>query len=115
MPAKHSAKMKDETIIQYCMFNDFENKENQVVEFGFEGLTKPGKGLEIQPQGSDYCGQFTMVDEPFNDDKQDIFDKHVEENSLLTRFNELDPIKNLLDDESIASFLSDHDYNYLDR
>ena len=56
-----------------------------------------------------------MVDEPFNDDKQDIFDKHVEENSLLTRFNELDPIKNLLDDESIASFLSDHDYNYLDR
>ena len=47
MPVKSSVKMQDETTIQYCMFNDFEKKENQVVEFGFEGLTKPGKGLEI--------------------------------------------------------------------
>ena len=47
MPVKRSVKMQDENIIQYCMFNDFENKEQQVVEFGFEGLTKPGQGLEI--------------------------------------------------------------------
>ena len=30
-------------------------------------------------------------------------------------FNELNPLKNRIDDESIAKFLSDHDYNYIDR
>ena len=33
----------------------------------------------------------------------------------LKTFNELNPIQNYIDDESIAKFLSDHDYNYIDR
>ena len=55
--AEHTIELSDETIIQYCMFNDYENKEMQVVEFGFEGFTKPGQGIELWPQGAkDYCG-----------------------------------------------------------
>ena len=56
-----------------------------------------------------------MDDEPFNDDIQDNIDKDVKAIGMLTTFNELDPIKNRLDDDSISSFLSDQDYNYLDR
>ena len=36
-----SVEFIDETRIQYCVFNDFEGKDSQVVELGFEGLAKP--------------------------------------------------------------------------
>ena len=33
----------------------------------------------------------------------------------LIEFNELNPLQNRIDDKSIAKFLSDHDYNYIDK
>ena len=33
----------------------------------------------------------------------------------LMTLNELNPLQNRIDDESIAKLLSDHDYNYIDR
>ena len=34
----HSADLIDETRLQFCMYNDFENKETQSIDLGFEGF-----------------------------------------------------------------------------
>ena len=41
----YSAELTDETIIQYCMLNDFESKETQDFDLESEGFGKPKTGL----------------------------------------------------------------------
>ena len=58
-----SVELIEETSILNCVFNDFENKETQEIDLGFEGLAESGQGLEITTKGSSiYCGKFVMPD-----------------------------------------------------
>ena len=41
--------MIDETRIHYCVFNEFDNKEKQSIDIGFEGLAEPRTILSIYP------------------------------------------------------------------
>ena len=45
----HSADIIDETRIHYCVFNDFDNKEQHSIDLGFEGLAEPRTILSIYP------------------------------------------------------------------
>ena len=79
-PDNHSAELIDQTKIQYCMFNDFENKETQEVDLEFEGFGKPKVVLQIQPQGSPiYCGNTVMAKVELAEDIE-IIDQYFKEN-----------------------------------
>ena len=70
----------DETRIQYCMFNDFENQETKEVDLEFEGFSKPKVGFQIQPQGSPiYCGNTVMAEVDQAEDIE-IIDQYFKEN-----------------------------------
>ena len=63
--ADGSVELIDQTITQYCVFNDFEGegKETQDIEIGFEGLKGPGgKFRALTQRNQNYCGNTVLTD-----------------------------------------------------
>ena len=63
-PEDDSAEQINKRRVEFCIINNFEDKETQLVDFGFEGINQPGEGITIQPFGkTDYCDLSVIDDE----------------------------------------------------
>ena len=104
--------MIDETKVASCVLNNIDTDDKLSWDVEFEGFSDHGEKTMAANGRPAYCAYSTMTDQ-FRPKNQDEIDQYADNEGKVMTINELDPVKNRLDNENIQKFMSDFDYSFV--